>query len=294
MSEVARRGPLLELRGIELVLGPGAGTTAASREARPLSDRVLRVEPGTCVHLFGSAGSGKSSLLKVAAGIVPPERGEVLVEGRSLADLSRSEEAAFRRRCGFVFQDAALWSNMSLRDNIAFPLRVHEPGLPRAEVEAAVRRAAEAVGFEKGLEARPSDISVGQHHLIGLARALVLDPDLLFLDEPLASLDETEGLRVIDLVAESRRRGRTILTASGSNELAFRVADGIGVIRAGRMEAWGSYEEARLWKDGALRAVMGSLKPRRAAGDLLGAWEESLAADEGFGSSGSGRDLEEG
>ncbi|MEI6876347.1 MAG: ATP-binding cassette domain-containing protein, partial [Spirochaetota bacterium] len=162
----------------------------------PILDRVdLGLGQGTRAMVMGGAGSGKSSLLKVSAGILIPDSGEVFIEGRPLSDLSRHDTLAFHRRCGFVFQDAALWSNQSLYENIAFPVRFHTPSVGAAQLDAAVRGAAELAGYSRSLSLRPAEVSGGERRLIGLARALVLDPDILFLDEPTVSLDEEETTR---------------------------------------------------------------------------------------------------
>lgn len=264
----------VELSGIEL-----------GREGHPILAGVsLRLAGGTTALLMGGSGSGKTSLLKVAAGILLPDRGEAFFEGRALSSFTRSEHLAFHRRSGFVFQDAALWSNQTLYENIAFPLRFHEPASSAAEVEVAVRRAADRAGCPNNLRLRPAEVSGGERRLVGLARALVLDPELLFLDEPTAGLDEEEGARVIELIADMRRRGRTILAASSSSDLAYGAADEIGVLREGRLLVWGSYDEAVLWTEPALRSAAGRLRPRRNSGGLLGEWEDAMTGsgpDEG-------------
>jgi phospholipid/cholesterol/gamma-HCH transport system ATP-binding protein len=263
--------PCIALRSVSLI----AGATEI------LSELSLALAPGETAVIMGSAGSGKSSLLKVAAGIHIADEGEVLVKGRPLSRFSRREELAFRRGSGFVFQDDALWSNQSIFENLAFPIRFHDPGRMPVDVELEVRRAAESAGYTGRLDLRPAELSGGERRLVSLARALVLDPELLFLDEPTASLDEEEAAKVIDLVVELGTRGRTILIASSSSELAYRAAHRVGVIRKGRLIAWGSYDEAATWSDQALRGVLGRLKARPMPGTrpskLVEDWEESMS-----------------
>jgi phospholipid/cholesterol/gamma-HCH transport system ATP-binding protein len=261
----------LELRSISL----SAGRTEILR------DLNLALVEGQTAVVMGSAGSGKSSLLKIAAGIKIPDEGEALVQGRDLSQLSRRGELEFRRASGFMFQDGALWSNQTIFENLAFPLRLHGPKLPLDKVEAAVRRAAAAAGYSGRLDRRPAELSGGERRLVGLARALVLDPEILFLDEPTSSLDEEEAARVIDLIVDLGARGRTILIASASSDLAYRAAHRVGVLRNGRLQAWGSYDEAVAWSDPALRAVIGRLRARPVKGTrpsrLVDEWEESMS-----------------
>jgi len=199
--------------------------------------------------------------------------------------MTRREEVEFRKRTGFVFQDAALWANQSLYDNVALPARIHDPSLGAAELEKAVRRAIELVGYADDLRARPADLSSGERRLIGLARAVVLDPELLFLDEPVSNLDEEAIDRVLSIVAALKERGRSIIVATSRSDVVSRFADRVGVLRGGRLLAYGTFDEAAAWPDPALRSVTGRLKARRHeaapewASSLAGAWAEAMAED---------------
>jgi len=169
----------------------------------------------------------------------------------------------------------ALWSNQSLFDNLALPARLHSPEWSKAELEKAVRRAAEVVGYDDDLRARPAELSSGERKLIGLARALVLDPELLFMDDPTAELDEASAERVSDIVDALKARGRSVFVTSGVSDFASRCADRVAVLIGGRLAALGSYAEAAAWTDHSVRAVTGRLKSRSAAPKQD--WEEGLA-----------------
>ncbi len=281
--------PILELRSISLLHG----------DYLVLNELSFAVSEGETAFFMGSAGSGKSSVLKTAAGIDVASAGEVLYRGRDLADMSRREEAEFRKRTGFVFQDAALWANQSLYDNLALPLRVHESGIGAADLDKAVRKAAELVGYDEDLRVRPAELSQGERQLIGLARALILDPELLFMDEPATYLDEESADRVAAIQADLKARGRTLLVASSNSEAASRLADRIGVLRTGRLLAYGSLAEASAWNDPAIRGITGRLKARGPAArpewadGLAGAWADAMAADLEEPAPGRGTDEEE-
>jgi phospholipid/cholesterol/gamma-HCH transport system ATP-binding protein len=244
--------PVLELRSV--------GSTRG--DAVILNSISLIVREGESACFMGQAGSGKSALLKTAAGIEVPSEGEVLFRGKELARMSSREEAEFRARTGFVFQDAALWANQSLFENLALPARIHRKDLDAAGLSAAVRGAAELVGYAGNLRARPVDLSQGERRLIGLARALVLDPELLFMDEPSANLDEGAADRVLDIIASLKARGRSLVVASSSSRVVSRFADRVGVLGGGSLLAYGTLGEAAAWTDPALRGVTGRLKAR--------------------------------
>lgn len=271
--------PEIELRSIRFVRGG----------YEVLRDLSLVLSSGETLFAMGGAGSGKSVLLKVAAGIALPVEGEVLYKGRSLAAMSAREEAAFRKASGFCFQDAALWANQSLFDNLALPVRIHEPGWGKAEVERAVRRAAELVGYDDDLRERPAELSSGERKLIGLARALVLDPALVFMDDPTSVLDEAGAARVPEIVAGLKRRGCSVLVATAASDFAALCADSIAVLIGGDVVARGSYAEAAAWSEARVRAVTGRLRARAAAptwqegleGSWVSAFAEGPPADEG-------------
>jgi phospholipid/cholesterol/gamma-HCH transport system ATP-binding protein len=267
--------PEIELRGIRTVRG----------DSEVLSGIDLSLPRGETLFVMGNAGSGKSVLIKTAAGIALPTEGEVLYKGKSLARMNEREEAAFRKASGFVFQEAALWANQNLYDNLALPARLHRPDWSKAELERAVRRAAEVAGYEQDLYVRPVELSAGERKLIGLARALVLDPELLFMDDPTSELDESSASRIFDIVDALKERGRSVLVTSGLSEFASRCADRIAVLLGGKLAAVGSYDEAAAWTDPSVRSVTGRLKVRVRAekpaweDSLAGAWASALADD---------------
>jgi phospholipid/cholesterol/gamma-HCH transport system ATP-binding protein len=265
--------PEIELRGICTIRG----------KFEVLSGIDLSLSKGEIVFVMGAAGSGKSVLVKTAAGIALPGEGEVLFRGKSLARMNAREESAFRTVSGFVFQEAALWANQSLYDNLALPARLHRPEWGKADLDKAVHRVAELVGYDQDLFVRPVELSTGERKLIGLARAIVLDPELLFMDDPTSELDDSSAARVIDLVEALKRRGRSVLVTSGLSDFASRCADRIAVLSGGKLAAIGDYDEAVAWTDPVLRSVTGRLKPRAKAeawaDSLAGAWASALAED---------------
>ncbi len=227
----------------------------------------LCIAPGEATVFMGEAGSGKSNLLKVAAGLVVPEEGRVLWRGKDIWSLSRSEVKEFRGHSAFVFQDAALWANQSIYENLALPLRVHRPGLGRAELERAMAKAIETSGYVGELEARPAELSTGERCLAGLARALVLEPELLFLDEPTSALGEQDAEGLVALLADLRKAGKTIVAVSANSSFVTRLADRIGVLREGSLVAFGPYHEVQALRGSGFAPELGRLGERLAGRD---------------------------
>jgi phospholipid/cholesterol/gamma-HCH transport system ATP-binding protein len=266
--------PIIELREVSVRSG----------EIEMLTSVSLSFFEGEAAFIMGGAGSGKSVLIKTAAGIRLPSEGDVLYKGKSLDRLSAREEAEFRHCSGFVFQDAALWANQSLYENISLPVRVHKPEWNKAEIDRAVRRAAELVGFSDSLGVRPAELSSGERRLIGLARALVLDPPLVFMDDPAANLDEAAAERVLELMIALKERKRSIIAVSSSSDCVSRLADRVVALKEGRVIACGNYEEATAWTAPELRAIVGRLKARRSeapawTSTLAGEWARALSDD---------------
>ncbi len=193
-------------------------------------DFNLDVRAGEFVSVLGQSGSGKSTVLRMIAGLELPTSGEILIDERSSTNLP--PEA---RDIGMVFQDYALFPHMSVRDNIAFPLRMR--GLGRREIEERVKHIIDLVNLY-GLEQRkPTQLSGGQQQRVAVARALVFDPKLLLLDEPLSALDKNlrEHMKA-ELQALHRRVGITVIYVTHDQSEALALSDRIVVMHEGRIE----------------------------------------------------------
>ena len=185
----------------------------------------LKVGAGQFIALLGSSGSGKSSLLNLIAGLDHPSSGSVVVQGRDLAKLSRTELAQYRRhQVGMVFQAFNLIPTMTLAENVELPMRFAETN--RSGRADAVARALDRVGLAKRKRHRPSELSGGEQQRGSLARALVNWPKILLADEPTGNLDSRNGTEIMELIGECNRDLKmTILLVTHERALAERYAE---------------------------------------------------------------------
>ncbi|MCW7536633.1 ATP-binding cassette domain-containing protein [Aquabacterium sp. A7-Y] len=183
------------------------------------------VERGTIFAVMGGSGCGKSTLLRHLIGLLPPAAGRVEYDGVDYWASDEKTRTRLRAGFGMLFQSAALWSSMSLLENVCLPLEQHSP-LGRAEREARAREVLAWVGLEAFAGYYPADISGGMKKRAGLARAIVAEAPLLFLDEPSAGLDPISSKRLDDLILDVRERtGAAVLMVSHELPSLFGIAD---------------------------------------------------------------------
>jgi phospholipid/cholesterol/gamma-HCH transport system ATP-binding protein len=185
----------------------------------------FEVRPGRVFVIMGGSGSGKSSVLRAMIGLVEPLRGEVLFDGVSLWQADDAERSWLTRRFGVLYQGGALWSSMTLAENVSLPLGEFTDltGAQVREIAALKLALVGLAGFE---DFYPSEISGGMQKRAGLARAMALDPDILFLDEPSAGLDPVSSRRLDDLILELRDSlGCTVVVVTHELASIFAIGD---------------------------------------------------------------------
>ena len=190
-----------------------------------MRDLTFDIQPGEIFVIMGGSGSGKSTLLKHLIGLMRPAEGTVWVRGRDLWSLSEAERAAMLRDMGVLYQSDALWSTMTLAENVALPLNEHT-SLSDADIERIAALKLALVGL-RGFESfYPHEISGGMQKRAALARATALDPDVLFFDEPTSGLDPISARRLDDLILQLRDSlDTTIVVVSHDLESIFTIAD---------------------------------------------------------------------
>jgi len=192
-------------------------------------------EEGKATALIGPSGSGKSTALKLAAGLFAPDQGEVLFRGRNIARMGRQENLMFRRESAVVFQDSALWANQNLFQILELPLRLHFPAMSNEEREKRIKEVVAQVGYKRELGIRPAALSMGEQKLLAFARALICNPQLLYLDEWTESLDQTAAQRLINLVKNLKDRGVSIIMVSHNIPIIRDLADSAVMIQGGEV-----------------------------------------------------------
>jgi len=206
----------------------------------------LDIATGTTQVILGGSGSGKSVLMKHIIGLLTPDRGQVMVDGEDIVGLPDQELARVRKKFGMVFQGAALFDSMSVFENVAFPLREHEKGMPEAQIRAKVHEKLAIVGL-KDIDARyPDELSGGMRKRVGLARAIVLEPKIVLYDEPTTGLDPITTDYVDEMILDAKRQlGVTSVVISHDIASAFKVADQIAFLYQGKLVAQGTPRELR-------------------------------------------------
>ncbi|MDR2247269.1 MAG: ATP-binding cassette domain-containing protein [Treponema sp.] len=206
-----------------------------TRRERIVGNVSLRIGQGKTVALAGPSGGGKSTILKLAAGILVPSGGKVFYRGKNIDAMNRFQNLTFRREAAVVFQDSALWANQSLNQILELPLRVHFPDMESGKRRERIREAMELVGYRRDPELRPAMLSMGEQKLIAFARAMLCRPRLLFLDEWTESLDDSAAQRLIGIVGRFKDEGKTIIFVSHDFPLIHRLADCVIVIAKGHV-----------------------------------------------------------
>ena len=195
-----------------------------------LKDLTFDIPRGKISAVLGPSGTGKSVLLKNIIGLLRPEEGQIYVDGEPIVGIRHKDMLRIRRKFGVLFQDGALFGSMNIFDNIAFPLREHTNRSER-EIKALVMEKAEMVGMVAHLDKVPGEISGGMRKRAGLARALILDPEIVFFDEPDSGLDPVRVAYLDELVKSVQREtGCTFFIITHNIDSVKRTADYIGML----------------------------------------------------------------
>jgi phospholipid/cholesterol/gamma-HCH transport system ATP-binding protein len=217
-------GPLVELRDVR----------KSYDQNEVLRGVSLALEKRTTLAVMGGSGAGKTVLLRIVDGLVRPDSGEVSLFGTRIDRLSEEAMLPLRKRSGFVFQSAALFDSLSAFENVAYPLREHM-SLSLGEITDRVHRFLSLVGLPGVDNLLPAELSGGMKKRVGIARALVTEPEVVFFDEPTAGLDPTNARLVAELIAELRKGVcDTAIVVTHDIEFAEMVSDQMAILHQGR------------------------------------------------------------
>jgi len=210
----------------------------------------LKMMEGTTTVVLGASGSGKTVLMKHIMGLFKPDHGQVIVDGENVSTMSRQQLAVFRERMGMVFQSSALFDSMTVGDNVAFPLREHNPGLSEQEILEKVKEKLAVVDLHDVEQKYPAELSGGMRKRVGLARTIVREPKIVLYDEPTTGLDPLTTESVDEMIIHARERlSVTSVVISHDIGSAFHIGDRIAVINEGRIVEEGTPQEVRKTKE---------------------------------------------
>lgn len=215
----------------------------------------LTVNKGEDLVILGRSGSGKSVTIKCIVGLIEPDKGEIKVFNENVLNLTKPELNEIRVRIGFLFQSGALYDSMSVRENLAFTLKKHKKDLTAEEVESEIVEALDNVGLSEAIDKMPSELSGGMQKRIGLARTLILKPEIILYDEPTTGLDTITSREISELILDIKhKRKTTSIIITHDMACAKLTADRIMVLKDGVIHAEGTYEELEKDEDKWVRS----------------------------------------
>ena len=227
--------PIIEIKDLHKSFG----------SSKVLTGIDLDIDEGSTCVILGGSGSGKTVLMKHMIGLLTPDSGRVVVDGEDVVGLGPEDWARVRRKFGMVFQAAALFDSMTVYENVAFPLREHSK-VSEAESREIVRKKLGIVGLKGVEEKYPADLSGGMRKRVGLARAIVLDPQIVLYDEPTTGLDPITTDYVDEMILDAKRElGVTSVVISHDIASAFKVADKIAFLYQGQIVEQGPGPQLR-------------------------------------------------
>jgi phospholipid/cholesterol/gamma-HCH transport system ATP-binding protein len=208
-----------------------------------LRDINLTVNKGESVVVLGKSGTGKSVLIKCIVGLIYPDAGELIVLGKNIPKLNQEELDEVRKKIGFLFQSAALYDSMTVRENLEFPLRRHAAFKGKDNFDEEVKEALENVGLAEAIDKLPSELSGGMRKRVGLARTLIMKPEIMLYDEPTTGLDPVTSKEISELILSMQEKYHTTsIIITHDIHCAKMTADRVVILKDGVYVAEGSFE----------------------------------------------------
>jgi phospholipid/cholesterol/gamma-HCH transport system ATP-binding protein len=223
-------------------------------QKRVLKDLSFTLAKGENLVVFGKSGSGKSVLIKCLVGLLHPDEGEVTLLGKNMEGMPYRELNALRKKVGFLFQSGALYDSMTILENLEFPMR-DDKEMKETEKEAIVKEALKNVGLEDVMNKMPSELSGGMRKRVGLARALILHPEIIFYDEPTTGLDPITSKEISHLIVDVQKKYNTAaIIITHDVECARITSNRMLVIKEGEVVAEGTFDELTVSADEWVRS----------------------------------------
>jgi phospholipid/cholesterol/gamma-HCH transport system ATP-binding protein len=226
-------------------------------DRKVLQDVSFRIEDGNALCILGRSGTGKSVTLKLMIRLLRPDSGSVSIEAENIAQLPEKELSRVRRKIGFLFQSAALFDSFTVADNLAVPLHHFEKAMSSKDVQHTVEELLGQVGLENDRNKLPGELSGGMRKRVGLARALILKPTLLLVDEPSSGLDPiTAGEIDALLLKVKQERHTTLVIVTHDVREAHKIADTLAVLDQGCVVGYGTLEELKSSENEVVRQLI--------------------------------------
>jgi phospholipid/cholesterol/gamma-HCH transport system ATP-binding protein len=233
-AQIDYKNPVIKIRGLYKSFGKLA----------VLRGIDLDLFQGENLVVLGRSGTGKSVLIKIISGLLRADKGEVTVLGNKMSEISDRELQELRQRIGFSFQNSALYDSMTVRKNLEFPLVRNKKSLTRNEINNSVETVLDAVGLSQTIDQMPSELSGGQRKRIGIARTLILNPEIMLYDEPTAGLDPITCIEINDLINEVQQRFHTSsIIITHDLTCAKSTGDRIAMLLDGQFQKVGTFDE---------------------------------------------------
>jgi phospholipid/cholesterol/gamma-HCH transport system ATP-binding protein len=211
---------------------------------RVLNGISLSVSRGETLAVLGRSGTGKSVLLRLIIGLEQPDSGSIRIHDQEIAGLALDRMGEIRKKMGFLFQQAALYDSLTVKENVAFPLEHHRKEMSQSERDDRVNQLLGEVGMEGNLKKMPSDISGGMQKRVGLARALALEPEILLLDEPTAGLDPISSAEIDELILKLQREHQMAsIVVTHDMHSAKTIANRLAILNEGNVLIEGTFED---------------------------------------------------
>lgn len=221
--------------------------------------------------VIGPSGCGKSTILKIAAGIIPPEGGTVFIDGKNVLKIPDREMINLRKSHGFVFQDAALWANKTVAQNLSLPLQFHFHSLSREEVNRRVTETLKKTGYHDEENLKPDQLSAGERKIVSFARAIITQPRLIFLDDPTISVDREGVDKILGIIKDLKEQNKTLIVSTHDPMLTSMIADYLVIVKQGKVLEAGPFKEVVRSTDREVIAILTDVLSQSStyAGDIL-------------------------
>lgn len=231
---------VIEIKGLKKSFG----------ENHVLDGFNLNVPRGNNVVVLGKSGSGKSVLIKCIVRLLEPDEGTISVLGENVLEMDHDELDRMRVRIGFLFQNSALYDSMTVRENLEFPMRRHWFDITKEDADQRVNEALENVGLLYAADMMPADLSGGMRKRIGLARTLILRPEIVLYDEPTTGLDPITGREIVELIMDLQQKYNTSsVIISHDMQVARMTANSVVVLADGKNHAQGTFDQLKASTD---------------------------------------------